>query len=76
MQCVISVVVGKAINHGLVTFNVSQEEKVCQKWLNSVLVQNGIEEREKIRGLHHILHYSLFTLLQGILFYNNNLLYN
>ena len=62
MQCVIGVVIGKAIHHGLVTVNISEEEKLCQEWLNSVLVQNGIEEREKIRGTFSCLFNKYITL--------------
>ena len=50
MQCTIGIVIGKAIHHGLKTVKINEEEKLCQDWLNSVLVQNGVEEREKIRG--------------------------
>ena len=50
MQCTIGIVIGKAMHHGLTTVKVCEEEKLCQDWLSSVLVQNGVEEREKIRG--------------------------
>ena len=46
----LSVVVGRAIHHGMATNNICLQERQCQYWLNSVLVQNGIEEREKLRG--------------------------
>ncbi|XP_066930429.1 probable E3 ubiquitin-protein ligase HERC1 [Clytia hemisphaerica] len=49
MQCTLSVVVGRAIHHGMTWANISCEERTCQYWLDSILVQNGIEEREKLR---------------------------
>ena len=42
--------IGRIIHGGIYNTNVSEEEKSCHRWLNSSLVQNGIEEREKIRG--------------------------
>lgn len=42
--------IGRIIHGGIYKVDISEEEKHCQKWLNSLLVRNGLEEREKIRG--------------------------
>ena len=51
MQSSLSIVIGKALYHGMITPIIHSDELQCQHWLNSILVQNGIEEREKLRGI-------------------------
>lgn len=67
MQCTIGIVIGKAIHHGLKTVKINEEEKLCQDWLNSVLVQNGVEEREKIRGYLFYSSLLFFTSCQDFI---------
>lgn len=53
--------IGRIIHGGIYNTNVSEEEERCQKWLGSLLVQNGLEEREKIRGIRQALLQFLFV---------------
>ena len=51
LQCTCCVMIGRVIHGGIYTSSITEEEQSCQHWLNSVLVRNGTEERENIRGI-------------------------
>ena len=52
LQRTLGVLIGRVIHGGMTAFTVIEEEKHCSDWLNSSLVRNGFEERDKLRREH------------------------
>lgn len=50
LERALALLVGQTLGALLAGPPVSREEKVCEKWLNSPLLGNGLEERDPERG--------------------------
>ena len=53
LQRSLGVMIGRIIHGGMTVVELIDEEQLCSKWLHSTLVQNGFEEREKLKGNHY-----------------------
>lgn len=54
LQRSLGVLIGRIIHGGMTVAELVDGEEICFKWLHSTLVQNGFEERDKLKGIKTI----------------------
>ena len=50
LQRSLGVLIGRTIHSGMTVLDIVEEEEMCEHWLNTQLLMNGFEEREKLKG--------------------------